>query len=272
MRNPLASSWAKLDRAKQHADLLQIALAEATDPQQHEITFDGKFELQPGIRVEGKTVKLVRVRIVALPELTDEHSLLLGETLQGFRDSLDHMAWTLVKRKGHRRLTVRKAERVAFPMARKRRIFWKDLVKSNLPGVPKDPFLTLIERYQPYRRSSIGRGMRALRNLSNTDKHRFVIPLLMPLASADLTLKLEGGEPVGPAMYRLHRGMGLKAGTEVIRATVATIPGVECSVTVYGKLQAYPVMPERTHTEVRLALKALGQICTRVLTEVEPLL
>jgi hypothetical protein len=175
MADPLASSWNPVTFKTEY------------EPKPGPLTtyergFALKFAAKLGVDIpppDTLTRERAIIRIATLPEFTFEHSVLLGEALNGCRASLDYLAWVLVKRQ-KAKLTAAQEGQIAFPVVRKRKDFFSSCHNRNLRGVPDKPFLTLFERYQPYKRTPVGRTMRALWNLSDIDKHRFVIPILTP--------------------------------------------------------------------------------------------
>jgi len=297
MADPLASSWAKLDRAKEHFDVLKAQLAEAVDPKKHPVVFktEYKAEAEPPSRRQiafaTKVAMLRRVeppaladrkleraviRIATMPTFTIEQSLLLGEALNACRASLDHLAWVLVKHHGSK-LNAKQRQNIAFPMKRTSKNFVIDCNYRHLRGVPTDPFVTLAERYQPYKRTIIGRTMRSLRNLSDVDKHRFVIPIASPMSGVGLALEFDRCWQASPYVWQLwptkptvsiHRA--LKPGTKLYEVVIIR-PGCEGDVTVNGYLGVYPRLPD-TDLPAADLIDQFTAVCLQILSEFEALL
>jgi hypothetical protein len=274
--NPLASSWAKLSRAKDHADALDFQLAEATDSDKHPLTFDRQFEPETVIKIDGKMVVHVVFSIATIPTFTSDHAVLLGDALHNFRSALDHLAWALVKR-GRAKLNAKTAKTIAFPMV-KVGTNYRSLSESRyLPGVDSK-LLTKIERYQPYRRTSVGRTMRTLGNLSDTDKHRFLIPSFTVEGSGSHAIEVQGCEGVGPIIWhmrpdvtptgqrRVHR---LKPGAKFVEQSVSFHS--EFEVDVKGAMTVVPIL-SGTWDYVVFELERIGATCTEILSEFEVLL
>jgi hypothetical protein len=296
MADPFASSWAKLDRAQQHFDLLKAQLAEAADPKEHPVTFKTEYQPEPyGLtraqRVFAqKIAKKMRVapppllgadperaiiRIATMPHFTFRHSLLLGEAVNGCRASLDHLAWALVK--VHKaKLTESQRQKIAFPMMRRQKNFVRNCQNGCLRGVPAKPFIALAERYQPYKRTVIGRTMRALRNLSNMDKHRFIIPIATPMAGAGLNVELNRcwrASPNIPHVWPANPDAprrALKPGTKIVDVLIIRQDG-QGDVAMKGYLGVYPRLPG-TYLPAAEQIDQFSAVCTEILSEFEALL
>ena len=104
--------------------------------------------------------------------------MLFGEVVQGFRNSLDHIAWEVVQRGTMENLTSRQEKSVHFPIASTRKAF-NDALHRRLPGVrPADR--AIIRRHQPYvtgKRTVAWHCLSTLQTLSNNDKHRTIQPV-----------------------------------------------------------------------------------------------
>jgi hypothetical protein len=74
-----------------------------------------------------------------------EWGLMLGDTLNNLRSSLDHVAWAVVKRGKIPKLPKGQAEKVYFPFTKSDRQF-SDCLTTKLPGV-KLADSALIRRY-----------------------------------------------------------------------------------------------------------------------------
>jgi hypothetical protein len=210
------------------------------------------------------------------PVYGPEIGILIGEILHNCRGALDHLAWILVQQGNSPRLPVRKERRVMFPMAQTRDTFWAR-IEATLPGVP-DEQRRFIERYQPYRRSTKGRAIRCLRNLSDTDKHRVIIPSFASPTDAEIDLKSEGGHIIHSTGIRLSSGRQIKKGTRILSVIFAeTRPGkgkVRVKDIRMGGCAAFPTWmvrppPGRDVLPVDTALTDIQAVCTEVINEFE---
>ena len=64
---------------------------------------------------------------------------------------------------------------------------FRDQLSRRLPGVPSEHW-TIVRRYQPYQTGEQAKAIRWLRNLSNMDKHRILIPAIVSLHGVNLQL------------------------------------------------------------------------------------
>ena len=172
MANALDDALHKLERGKEHlANLYDLILGRLQKQKvSHEIKLNS-YTKPPDTR----TFSVYTVIFSALPVIGWEGGILLGETVQCFRSSLDYFAWAMVSKMCRGRFTVKEMKSVEFPVARTRKGF-RDGVDKSLPHTTNEQ-RAFFERYQPYRRSDDCRFMRYLRILSNTDKHRVIIPI-----------------------------------------------------------------------------------------------
>lgn len=115
---------------------------------------------------------VIRVRAAAVSKPPDEVSLIIGDTLNNLRASLDYAAWELVP--DGKKLDSKTAKNVFFPI-REQSKGWQGLVGNNLPGVT-GPALDIIKRHQPFNRDkdTHQHPLARLANLSNGDKHQRV--------------------------------------------------------------------------------------------------
>ena len=161
--DPLASSWAKFHRAGTHLDALNAEMARISDDPEA-FVFERQFN--------GQEAALVVTRV---PDLR-EAGLILGDAVNCYRAALDHLVWDLVKMGTHPTLTDQQAKQVQFPFAQSTTDFANPTHRTRrAPGID-DTEWRIIRSYQPYRRDDRGRAMRRLRDLSDTDKHRYIYP------------------------------------------------------------------------------------------------
>jgi hypothetical protein len=201
---PLASSWAKFHRAGVHlhdlnAEMVRLAAA-------HPEPIDIERKVNPTEAF---------LRVTRVPEFR-EAGLLLGDAVNAYRAALDHLAWDLVKLGTHPRLTPNQATKVQYPLARS----WNNLRgqrNQRLPGIVNADF-ALIRAYQPYRSDDRGRVMRSLRQLSDMDKHRYIVPAVMSHTDFRGTIRLTGCAATGIWMSSPRRA--LHVGTKLVRVRI----------------------------------------------------
>jgi hypothetical protein len=116
--------------------------------------------------------------------------LVIGDALNNYRATLDHLVWDLVKLGASPRLTRKEEGMVQYPFGATRRQL-RGQRAARMPGVD-DRFWRVIEANQPYRRDEHGRALRHLNRLTNLDKHRQIVPTVFALADFRGTVNLTG--------------------------------------------------------------------------------
>lgn len=224
--DPMGSAWHKYHWASKHMEAVAAAIERSVDPNVHPIAVQIKREPPNG--------NTAVVRVSSLPNIRTDYGLTLGDTIQNFRAALDHLAWCLVK-VGHDPRPS-KPKRVYFPMAASAKSF-RGQVEEWLPGVPAD-YRAIIRRYQPYRSGDRAKAIRWLRNLSDTDKHRVLIPAVVSLGA--INLQVTTNWPVQRVEPLIKGRRALDVGTPLMRVTLMPILGTDCQVQVHGNLASFP--------------------------------
>jgi hypothetical protein len=224
--DPMSSAWAKYHWASKHMEAVAAAIQRSVDPNTHPVAAE--------INIEPPGGNIAVVRVTKLPNIRTDYGLALGDTIQNFRAALDHLAWGLVKVGTDPRPA--KPKRVYFPMAASSKSF-RGQVEEWLPGVPAD-YRAIIRRYQPYGRGEPSKALRWLRNLSDRDKHRVLIPAVMSLGGTNLQVVTNW--PIGGINQLLQGRRALNIGTPLLRVTLVPILGTDCQVQVHGNLACFP--------------------------------
>jgi hypothetical protein len=203
------------------------ALKRSLEADPHAITFKTKIDAH----AHGAAAT---VAIGALPHLRNDCGLAVGDVIQNFRAALDHLAWDLV------RIGLdpdpKKPQNVQFPMATSYSSY-QGQIRSRLPGVPVAQ-LAVVRRFQPYRRGDGPTAVRWLRNLSDKDKHRVLIPTLVNVR--DVTnLTVNSSWPVESLTYLVAHPRPLNLGTQILRVELKHAAG-ECQVNVDGEVTVFP--------------------------------
>ncbi len=169
------------------------------------------------------------VRVTRIPNF-EEAGLILGDAVNDLRASLDHLVWDLVKLGTHSRLTEQAARQVQFPLSNASDDFRKDR-KRRAPGIANAEWRILGE-YQPYRRNDRGRALRLLRELSDGDKHRSIVPTVLLGSGFSYSIRL-----VNCIITRKHvhpSGRALHVGTHLLDIDIAPsppdVPDYECYI------------------------------------------
>jgi hypothetical protein len=219
---PLASSWAKFHRAGTHLDALNAALGRiANDPEA--VTVERQFE--------GREASLVVTRV---PDMR-ETGLIMGDAVNCLRAALDHLVWDLVQMGTHPALTPQQAKQVQFPFAGNLTEF-RNQRERRAPGVSDAEWL-LIRRYQPYRRDDRGQALRRLRDLSDTDKHRYIYPTF--IAPVDFRGTIGLINCAADAIWQRRPQRPLNVGVKLVRIRLVDV-GPDHDVQIESQLTLQP--------------------------------
>jgi hypothetical protein len=263
---------AKLDRANAQAAILHDELLSAIEPEPDGIAII--FDHHTHHVSEGTVWDITAKVGDDLPQLRVDFGLALGDCLHNFRGALDHTAWWLV-RAAKVKLTTDQRRRVQFPMATTRTKYWGNTVHDRLPGVSKS-LLTLIERYQPYRRSVAGDAIRYLRDLTNLDKHRTIIIAPTYMGEGTFDFSWQEGQKIGHIEWA-RAGTQIKRGTKIATIALLSPPPMKPKMTVNGKIDFAPAFPKsvlrpyagRIPISARIALEGIAEVCNEILSKIE---
>jgi hypothetical protein len=154
--HPLASSWAKYNRAAEHyRDLTAVAreLLSLSSEQ-------GTLKLVPAGQGVAELVSIV-------PPVPLWVSCLVGDVAHCLRTALDHAAWSLAQRNRW----LGNANEIQFPFVATATEFQRKL-EALLRRYGRDA-VTLLEQLQPYRDGQS--GLLWLQDIDNADKHQSVV-------------------------------------------------------------------------------------------------
>jgi hypothetical protein len=187
MDDPFDSAWFKWGRAVVHAQALDGELRRELEkfktqrPWTTRTEYDAKHHC-------------VRLLVDRAKPFHPRLGLLIGDTANNFRASLDHLAWALVTTRGKRPMLPKEESRIYFPLALTQEAFDSHFVVTN--------FLTradraTLRRYQPYvhgKRQALNHCLPPLPGLNRDDKHR----MLRPIAARPQGGGLRVGESTSP--------------------------------------------------------------------------
>ncbi|HUY57300.1 MAG TPA: hypothetical protein VMV12_05680 [Candidatus Micrarchaeaceae archaeon] len=229
----LDSSWTKFHWAQKHLYAFDRALQRVFHPNPYPIS------IKTEVNVRGDTA-IAFARVAAVPLMSKECSTTLGDTLQNFRAALDHLAWDLVKIGGTPR--PKRPDLIYFPLAR-RFNSWRGSIDTKLPGVAND-HRAIIRTYQPYGRKPGQKAVRRLRDLSDGDKHRVLVPIAMNVHPR-LIARVETNWVVTRQDYLVVKPTRLKVNTPLLRIHLVRPQGSggDCEVDVNGEFPVYPALP-----------------------------
>jgi hypothetical protein len=198
----------KLDRAKQHIQLLNAAVAHfgERDPYGEESELEGA----PGLRRE----YVMRFKMNRQPPR--EWSETIGDCLHNLRASLDYLVWALwIESSG----VPTKPQDVMFPIVGERSSFARarQVRIAGLPASAQDA----IERLQPFHAAEPAQHpLSVLQELNNHDKHRFLRTAVAAVAKAELDVTER--EMAVVEKYTLTEGI-VNDGDELFRATLRSL-------------------------------------------------
>ena len=226
-------SWAKLERAKEHAgaleDTFRMLAPEANRPR-----VGIKFELATGEHV----LYINRLSDDVGP-IIQKCSTIIGDVVHNLRSALDHLTFQLAVRNATGNLQDKR--RVQFPIEDREATFERRCISKDRGGWIADLHpddRTVIKGYQPFQRRREGEWLALLRDLSDADKHRLLVSLAIPgnyIDSAhsvvgsiiDAAMKRRGSQAV-PAQIPT-----IELGTELYRAIVPGLPVGEVEMAGY---------------------------------------
>jgi hypothetical protein len=207
-----------------------------------------------------------------VPVFPKEDGILLGEAIQCFRSSLDYLAWALATKHSKRALRQREKRGIQFPMSPNRKQFNQNKGKMLLNVPPEQ--CAFFEQYQPYRRSANGRVMRCLQILSNTDKHRIIVPTVLFPNSSVGDISCQGGG-IAKTIFHLKPGAEIRKGTKILSVIVAGNTAQQ-TVNVDTKTVVFPMFPKTIIKQsarrdraapVEPILKNIRNVCFEILTK-----
>jgi hypothetical protein len=163
MTHPLDGAFAKLERATELLNTLQVAALRYLDP----IPWDLLGEV---LHEPDRYVVTVGVKKAPPPRL----GAIFGDLIHNLRSSLDYLVYELV-RLNHQE----PQNKTGFPIYKDRPTgTFSNASRDALRGVADEP-IALIEKLQPYNRSDLQRtALIIVREFSNRDKHRNIVPFI----------------------------------------------------------------------------------------------
>lgn len=166
----LSECRAKIQRAQEHSDSLQAIVTPIVMNQKPDfVQLSAKLDHQSGYHV---------FRVAVIEE--DQRlrvGIILGDVVQNLRSALDYLFWQLYCHYIRVPKTDAEAKRVQFPIEDAPKRFANK--REQFRKIPS-PQWAVIDDAQPYNGADPLRNpLRAIRELSNLDKHRALNPLLL---------------------------------------------------------------------------------------------
>lgn len=160
----LSGCWAKLARAKHHADQLRGDIAAAWKPYTDGLPVRREYDAED---------QAVVCRIKEVPQVLEDWALILGDGLHNLRCVLDHLAWQLAIRfNDGREPTEKKARSVQFPVVESESD-WEGHRHTQQMVAEDKAFLKRVQPFNP-RGPSERNAFLDLAVFSNIDKHRLL--------------------------------------------------------------------------------------------------
>jgi hypothetical protein len=269
---PLDDAFLKLKRGKEHLRVFYKKVKVVFDTNQVRIEIKNKPHPKPAD--DPRPWNTFTVYISAVPAISKEDCVLLGEGIQCLRSSLDYAVWSLVLKNSRGVLSETQKRNVMFPMVRSRKNYWENVNRylPNLSSVQKSFF----ERYQPYRHSEGGTAIRNLNKLSNFDKHRIVLPTVMWPETGGVQLDYREWFQHIRTTNRYKVGTKIQVGTKIMTSVLAGafVPN-QGQVRVNSNFTIYPVFPRSVVNPLpsprlmpaQQITEAIVKVCTEILTE-----
>lgn len=245
-RPDLRSTWAKIERAKLHRDLLEEQIAEHFRIEANQPRCVAKYDAYLRCHVFHATYVPD-----TLPEILEAASTALGDIAHNLRSGLNHLAYQLALIQAKERgspLTLAERGSVQFPIY-PRRVRWRNWRKTNARLFRSEDFATM-QRFQPYRgragRPDSWNGpyrhqLTLLAQLSNRDKHRLPNVIAVPpthwrMSAIPIAALFTTRRIVSPPPTRV------KLGAEMLQYAFG--PGVE-EVEVKAQITPSVMLPKR---------------------------
>jgi hypothetical protein len=269
----LDDAFHKLDRAKEQLVDFTARIRKKFD----EKSFRHRIEAYPYPKPSGSTDPrpwtLYTLYFYSVPTFSKQDGIRMGEIIQSFRSALDYLAWALYTKSGIK-VNENKERQVAFPMLSSNRDLALEFNK-RLPNVPANERV-FIEGYQPYQLTNSGMFVGWLNTLSNTDKHRVIIPVaIFPLEGKIEFVYGSWGKMI-TMIEHYKDDQEVKEHTKIFSAILAGTPPLKRPVDVKQntlRLAAvFPmdlIRPRPPFEAVTMssALNCIRDVCTEILTE-----
>jgi hypothetical protein len=242
-----------------------------------EKSFRHRIETHPYTKPSGikdpRPWTLYTLYFSSVPTFTKQDGILMGEIIQSFRSALDYLAWALYIKSGKGVKSFQERQ-VAFPMLTSDTDLTREFNK-RLPNVPANE-RAFIEGYQPYQSTDSAMYIGWLNTLSNTDKHRVIIPVAnFPLEGKIEFVYGSWGQMITPIPH-LEDGQEIKEGTKIFSAILAGTPPLKRPVDVNPAtlriatiipMDLIKARPPFEAVTMSSALNCIRKVCVEILTE-----
>src|SRR5215212_5793623 len=203
----LSECHAKIERAREHSESLEAIVDPIYSMEADFIQLNAQLDVQSDQHIFFVAAieewRLLRMAII------------LGDVVHNLRSALDYLFWQLYCHHIRIPKTKREANGVQFPLEDgSKRLADKRVHFGKIPSTQ----WAVIEDTQPYKRGNrSARSFKALRDLSNRDKHRALNPLLLAPFMFDIwRSSIDLSRATTPWDYS-HASDTLEIGAEVVR-------------------------------------------------------
>lgn len=257
-QHSLGGVWEKLRRAEEHREALEAEISAYLNPD----VYAARGQLDP----QGQEY-VVRAHVGQDPPFL-RWGLITGDAIQNIRAALDHLVWQLVIANGKKPNTGN-----AFPIwltrpsTAKQRGRWQ----TQLRGVHSD-YRARIKALQPHNRPQEAPELplAVLAALSNTDKHRIVLPAVLAVdEKLGETLRVTPHDLKIIGLARTTYAKPLKDGTEIMSIPVE-ITGSDPHMEMHGHIPVQVALGEK-HIPI-LGLAQIHEYVTQTVKAFELLL
>jgi hypothetical protein len=209
--------------------------------------------------------------VVDIPNFSTDISALIGEIVHDLRSSLDQLAWTLIPYSTKRTMKRGAIQQVYFPMAVSSRNFDR-VITQRIPHANSE-HQRFLKEFQPFRRTARGRAMRTLHVLSNTDKHRSLVPALFFPLRARVNLTFDEAIEL-ERIIRIPRGVPMSIGTDLVTWRLSARPrNVQLSYTFANTPCFSPALirprPGNDAEDVSGTLTTIATYCDEIVAHFE---
>jgi hypothetical protein len=234
----LTECRAKIERANEHREELNAIVAPLLNWEAELFQMSAKLDPESGYHV---------FRVAAVPEEWRlEVGVILGDIVHNLRSALDYLFWQLYCHYIRVPRSPREAEQVQFPIEDTKNRLANKRVHFN--KIPPSQW-ALIDSAQPYNGSHHpSRAIKALRDLSNRDKHQVLNPPLL----TSMVVSFADTVPTHRATAPLRvpdPPKRLEVGAEVVRMPFP--PDVDAEVEMAGYVFPTVRLPEMDTTLIR---------------------
>lgn len=210
----LLDHWRKLRWAQQHFGGFNESVKRFTESKPYEMA--GRHDVRSGKYVG---------RLARVTPVPDDWSLRIADAVHCLRSALDVLVYQLaVRNRGKKGITASELRKLGFVMATDADDF-RRLAEEQLQPL-SDEMREAIHGIQTYSLTDprLHNGLLVLRNLSNLDKHRLIVPTLVAARGAKVEARLPGQSK--PRVLGTYDGP-IKEGVRVLNVDTKVVASLQ---------------------------------------------